>query len=54
MIKAAARWDGEETRIRIPQDPGQAGKFQAHHLAGLLRGHSVITEAEQGGKEKSR
>ena len=51
VIKATACWDGEETRIRIPQDPGQAGKFQAHHLAGLLRGHSVITEAEQGGKE---
>ena len=29
----------------------KAGKFQAHHLAGLLRGYSVVTEAEQGGKE---
>jgi predicted phage terminase large subunit-like protein len=53
MIKATARWDGEETRIRIPQDPRQAGKLKAHHLAGLLRGYSVVTEAEQGGK-KSR
>jgi predicted phage terminase large subunit-like protein len=50
-IKATARWDGDETKIRIPQDPGQAGKFQAAYLAGQLRGYSVSTEREQGDKE---
>lgn len=49
-IKATARWDGEETRIRIPQDPGQAGKFQANYLVGQLRGYSVSTEREEGDK----
>jgi predicted phage terminase large subunit-like protein len=51
-IKAAARWDGEETRIRIPQDPGQAGKFQAAYLAGQLRGYPVSSEREEGDKER--
>ena len=51
-IKATARWDGEETRIRIPQDPGQAGKFQAAYLAGQLRGYSVSSEREEGNKER--
>jgi predicted phage terminase large subunit-like protein len=51
-IKATARWDGEETRIRIPQDPGQAGKFQAAYLAGQLRGYPVSTEREEGDKER--
>jgi predicted phage terminase large subunit-like protein len=50
-IKATARWDGDETKIRIPQDPGQAGKFQAAYLAGQLRGYSVSSEREQGDKE---
>jgi predicted phage terminase large subunit-like protein len=51
-IKATARWDGEETRIRIPQDPGQAGKFQAAYLAGQLRGYPVSSEREEGDKER--
>ena len=51
-IKATARWHGEETRIRIPQDPGQAGKFQAAYLAGQLRGYSVSSEREEGNKER--
>jgi predicted phage terminase large subunit-like protein len=50
-IKATARWDGDETKIRIPQDPGQAGKFQAAYFAGQLRGYSVSSEREQGDKE---
>jgi len=51
-LKATARWDGEETRIRIPQDPGQAGKFQAAYLAGQLRGYPVSSEREEGDKER--
>lgn len=49
-IKSTALCDGEETKIRIPQDPGSAGKFQANHFAGQLRGYAVITEPETGDK----
>jgi hypothetical protein len=37
--------------VRIPQDPGGAGKFQANYLAGLLQGYRVSTEREEGSKE---
>jgi predicted phage terminase large subunit-like protein len=50
-IQSAARWDGEECQILIPQDPGSAGKFQARYLAGKLQGYTVRTEAEAGDKE---
>lgn len=36
-----------ECRIRIPQDPGGAGKFEAYQLVGLLQGWSV-SEREEG------
>jgi len=38
--------------MRSAQDPGGAGKFEAHHFAGVLQGHSVAVEAEQGTKER--
>jgi predicted phage terminase large subunit-like protein len=50
-IKATARWDGVETQIRIPQDPGQAEKFQASYLVGQLQGYSVSIEREESDKE---
>ena len=50
-IKTTAILDGEETSIRIPQDPGGAGKFQAAYLVGQLQGYSVSTEREDGNKE---
>jgi len=50
-IISTATLDGTACRIRIPQDPGSAGKFDAHHLAGLLQGHRVSSEREQGSKE---
>jgi predicted phage terminase large subunit-like protein len=50
-IKSTAAFDGTATRIRIPQDPGSAGKFEAHHLASILQGYSVSIEPEQGSKE---
>ncbi len=50
-IKSTALLDGYETRIRIPQDPGGAGKFQASYLVGQLQGYSVSTEREVGDKE---
>ncbi len=37
-IKSTAIFDGASCNIRIPQDPGGAGKFEAYHLAGLLAG----------------
>jgi predicted phage terminase large subunit-like protein len=38
--------DGTACHIRVPQDPGSAGKFEARHLAGLLQGYRVSTERE--------
>jgi predicted phage terminase large subunit-like protein len=43
-IIATAALDGESCAIRIPQDPGGAGKFQAHRLVGLLQGYKVWAE----------
>lgn len=51
-VKSTAAFDGDETPIRIPQDPGGAGKFEAHHFAGLLQGYPVSIEPEQGTKER--
>jgi predicted phage terminase large subunit-like protein len=51
-VKSTAMFDGDEVRIRIPQDPGGAGKFEAYHFAGLLRGYAVSIEPEQGSKER--
>jgi predicted phage terminase large subunit-like protein len=51
-VRSTAILDGDEVRIRIPQDPGGAGKFEAHHFAGLLRGYAVSIEPEHGSKER--
>ncbi|MFM9746010.1 hypothetical protein ACKI2C_51510, partial [Streptomyces brasiliscabiei] len=45
-----ARRDGVETRISIPQDPGQAGKSQVLYLTRALSGFSVETSPETGDK----
>jgi predicted phage terminase large subunit-like protein len=50
-VRSIAILDGPECRIRIPQDPGAAGKFAAHHLASMLQGYSIATEREEGNKE---
>jgi predicted phage terminase large subunit-like protein len=50
-IISTAIGDGTACRIRIPQDPGGAGKFEAHHLAGLLQGYRVSSERKEGSKE---
>ena len=50
-ILAAARTDGTSCWIRIPQDPGGAGKFEAYHLASLLQGYRMSSEREEGTKE---
>jgi predicted phage terminase large subunit-like protein len=40
LLNTASR-DGTAVRIALPQDPGQAGKVQAAHLAKLLTGYNV-------------
>lgn len=50
-IQSTAVLDGTSCAIRIPQDPGSAGKFEAHYLAGQLQGYKVSTEREEDTKE---
>lgn len=38
-------------RIRLPQDPGQAGKDQAHSYIRFLSGYDVVTRLESGNKQ---
>ena len=38
-------------RVRLPQDPGQAGKDQAENFIKFLAGFSVTVERESGSKE---
>ncbi len=45
-----ARRDGPGTRIRIPQDPGQAGKSQAANFTKLLAGFTVTAKPVSGDK----
>lgn len=51
-VRSTAILDGPEVRVRIPQDPGGAGKFEAHYFVGILQGYSVSIEPEQGTKER--
>lgn len=41
----------KRVRVRLPQDPGQAGKDQSESFIKLLAGFSVVTERESGSKE---
>jgi predicted phage terminase large subunit-like protein len=49
-IGEAARVDGREVTIGLPQDPGQAGKHQAGYLARQLAGYRIDTSRETGSK----
>jgi predicted phage terminase large subunit-like protein len=42
--------DGRSVKIRLPQDPGQAGKAQAKYLINKLAGYTVTAERETGDK----
>lgn len=42
--------DGIQTKISIPQDPGQAGKTQVLYLTKSLIGYKVISSPESGDK----
>jgi predicted phage terminase large subunit-like protein len=50
-IVRTAQGDGPGTEIRIPQDPGQAGKAQVSYLAGALRGFVVRPVRPSSDKE---
>jgi predicted phage terminase large subunit-like protein len=49
-MKATASRDGVNTKISIPQDPGQAGKTQVAYLTRQLQGYRVIATPESGDK----
>lgn len=49
-MRAVAARDGFEPRIRIPQDPGQAGVSQAQDLVAMLPGHNVKVSRPTGDK----
>lgn len=49
-LKAIASQDGTSTRIRLPQDPGQAGKAQLKDLVSWLSGYDVRGVQETGDK----
>ncbi len=46
-----ARIDGRRTKVRIPQDPGQAGKAQSQYLIRQLAGYNAIAVRPTGAKE---
>ena len=50
VLKATASRDGRATKIRLPQDPGQAGKSQAKNLTKLLAGYTVVSKPVTGDK----
>ncbi len=49
-VKNTAARDGHATRIRIPQDPGQAGKAQAVNFTAMLSGYTVTALPVTGDK----
>jgi predicted phage terminase large subunit-like protein len=57
-VQATAALDrvlyGDRIKIRIPQDPGGSGKFEANYYASLLQGYSVTIEREDSGSGSDR
>ena len=50
-IKNTALMDGSHVKIRLPQDPGQAGKSQKNSFMRLLRGYSLFIDSVSGSKD---
>lgn len=50
-IKNNADQDGKATRVRLAQDPGQAGKSQARSQTSMLSGYDVSVKPVTGDKE---
>lgn len=49
-LLSCANSDGRSCKIRLPQDPGQAGKAQALHFTNLLAGHPLKIKTVTGDK----
>lgn len=49
-LKNTADADGRAVKVRLPQDPGQAGKAQIKHLMKLLAGYVVTSKPATGDK----
>jgi predicted phage terminase large subunit-like protein len=49
-IKQTAQMDGFDVMVRLPQDPGQAGKSQAKNFITMLSGFNVKAEPVSGDK----
>ena len=50
LLKQTAAMDGRQAKIRLAQDPGQAGKEQSEQLIRMLAGYSVRAERVSGDK----
>lgn len=50
MMRNTATQDGRGVTVRIPQDPGQAGKSQAKRFVSMLAGHNVRAKPVTGDK----
>jgi predicted phage terminase large subunit-like protein len=50
LLANTAAEDGPDVEIALPQDPGQAGKAQAHALVRALEGFTVRATPESGDK----
>ena len=50
VILATATRDGRDVQIRLPQDPGQAGKAQILYLSRKLAGYNVLAKPVSGDK----
>lgn len=50
-ILATAEQDGRMVGVRLPQDPGQAGKSQSEYLIRKLAGYDARAERETGSKQ---
>lgn len=50
LIRRIATQDGIRCMVRLPQDPGQAGKAQVAHFAKLLIGYAFKTRVMSGDK----
>lgn len=51
LFRNTATQDGRLVKVRIPQDPGAAGKAVAAHYIKLLAGWDVKAAPETGSKE---
>jgi predicted phage terminase large subunit-like protein len=51
LMLQTAKADSDKVKIRIPQDPGQAGKDQAARLVKMLAGFTVKASPVSGDKE---